>query len=352
VSYTPKFQLVLDELDKMASEKKPLSVLREFFRTKMVELGPKERLNNHYKIRPKRAIPGERSRYVSFRFNKVQDNYWTNRTHRDSILKMRQVGTTTLSCIMGLDMCLFNHGHNACIMAHVLSNVKKYFRITKNAFTQFQKDWGHLYPVHNTVDNVSELHIGETGSIMMVATETKGLTLDFLHIAEAAFVEDDRIQESIESVPLTGYVILESTPDGAAGMFYDIWDAYLKQDADSLYTCHFYEWWEHYPEAEDKEVIDYYKHKLKKDKNFSLTDKEENLQRKYNLTEDHIVFRRLKISEAGGSESEFFRKYPEDPITCFLSGANSVFSADVVRHLWINSTEPAFKGDIIVSNEN
>ena len=343
MSFTPAFQNILDTIDQMASKGEPISVLREYFRSALIEIGPKERLNNLYKVRPKRAIPGERSRYVSFRMNDVQDHYWENRTNRDSVLKMRQIGLTTLSCIIGLDMCLFNDGTNACIMAHVLPNVKKYFRITKNAFIQFQKDWGELYPVTNTVDNVSELHIAETGSIMMVATETKGLTLDFLHIAEAAFVENSRIEESIESVPLSGHVVMESTPDGASGIFYEHWNSFLTNPESSLFTCHFYPWWWHYPETED---IPY----LKRPKEFNPTDKESELINKYKLNPDHIIWRRNKISESGNNESEFLKKYPEDPITCFLSGSHSVFDADITRSLWINAKDASFKGDLRISS--
>jgi len=344
MSFTPKFKKVLDELDTMAARKEPIDVLRAFFRDKMIELGPKERINNLYKIRPKRAVPGERSRYISFRMNKVQDHYFDNRQNRDSVLKMRQIGLTTLSCIIGLDMCLFNMGNNACIMAHVLPNVRKYFRITKNAFIQFQKDWGTLYPVTNTVDNVAELHIGETGSIMMVATETKGLTLDFLHIAEAAFVPNSRIEESIESVPLSGHVIMESTPDGASGIFYDHWSSFLTDPESSLFECHFYPWWWHYPEKQD---IPY----LKRPRVFVATEQEEELMKKYELTDDHIIWRRNKISESGNNESEFLKKYPEDPITCFLSGAHSVFDSDTTRSLWINAHDPAFRGDLRIATK-
>lgn len=343
MSFTPKFQEVLDRIDELAAHKEPISVIRDYFREAMISLGPLERINNLYKVRPKRAVPGERARYVSFRMNPVQQHYWENRTNRDSVLKMRQVGLTTLSCLIGLDQCLFSLGTNACIMAHVLPNVKKYFRITKNAFNQFSNDWGDLYPVTNTVDNVSELHIAETGSIMMVATETKGLTLDFLHIAEAAFVEDSRIEESIESVPLSGHVVMESTPDGASGIFYEHWNSFLTSPDSSLFTCHFYPWWWQYPEKED---IPY----LKRPKELVLTDKEEHLKDKYELNDNHIIWRRNKISESGNSEAEFLKKYPEDPITCFLSGAHSVFDSDVVRTLWMNSVDAPFKGDLRISS--
>jgi len=339
LSYTPKFEKFLKELNEMASKKEPVLVLRDFFEKGMIKLGAKERINNLYKVRPKRAIPGQRSRYVSFRMNKMQDYYYDHRTHRDSILKMRQGGTTTLSCVMALDLCLFGLGMNAAIMAEVLPNVKKYFRITKNAFNQFQKDWGEFYPVHNSIDNAFELLIAETGSLLMVCTETKGLTLDFLHIAEAAFVQEKRIQESIESVPLSGHIVLESTPDGASGLFFKYWDSFLKNPDKAMFTGHFFPWWWIYPEEEDISC-------MRRPKTFVLTDKEDDLMKINDLDEDHILFRRLKISEAGDSEAEFLKKYPEDPVTCFLSGASSIFSAELVRNLWMNSTDPAFKGDL------
>ena len=342
MSFTLKFQAVIDELNRLSTKGEPIEVLRDYFREQMVAIGPKERINNLYKVRPKRAVPGERTRYVSFRMNKMQEDLWEHLTNRDSVLKMRQGGLTTFSCIIALDMCLWNMGNNACIMAHVLPNVKKYFRITKNAFTQFQKDWGELYPVHNTVDNVSELHIAETGSILMVATETKGLTLDFLHIAEAAFVEDARIEESIESVPLSGHVIMESTADGASGIFYGHWNTFLTDPEKALFECHFYPWWWLYPEEED---VPY----LKRPKELVLDEIEENLKNKNDLSEDQIIFRRNKIAESG-SEGEFTKKYPEDPITCFLSGAHSVFDADTVRTFWMNSKDASFRGDLRISN--
>jgi len=343
MAFTPIFQKILDEIDSMVAQQQPISALRDYFREQMIAIGPYERLNNLYKIRPKRAIPGERSRYLSFRMNEVQDHYFKNRTNRDSVLKMRQIGLTTLSCLIGLDMCLWNMGNNACIMAHVLPNVKKYFRITKNAFQQFIKDWGSLYPVSNLVDNVTELHIDQTGSIMMVATETKGLTLDFLHFAEAAFIPDSRIEESLESVPLSGHVIMESTPDGASGIFYEHWSNYLTDPESSLFTCHFFPWWWQYPERED---IPFLKHP----KVFAPTEEEETLMNKEDLKQNHIVWRRNKVSESGNNESEFLKKYPEDPITCFLSGAHSVFDAEIVRGLWINAHEAAFRGDLTIAS--
>lgn len=340
MGFTPKFQEFSSKLQSLIDSKATTEYLRSFFQEQCIEMGSYERLNNLYRIRPKRPIPGEVSRYQFFTMNKMQDDFWKNKTTRDLILKMRQGGVTTLSCLVALDKALWEPGTTSAIMAHVRDNVKKFFRITKSAFQQFQKDWGDFHPVTNSRDNVSELAIKETGSELIVCTESKGLTLDFLHISEACFVEDSRISESIESVPLTSHIIMETTPDIASGMFYDLWDLWLKGEP-CLYTGHFYPWWFHYPEEEDLA-------QLRATSNFKLTDSEAILLKENNLTPEHIMWRRLKVSESGGSEAEFMRKYPEDPKTCFLSGSSSVFSAEVLHALWKLERLPAFTGDLVI----
>lgn len=338
MSFTPTFQAILTECERLDQSKAPKSKIREYFQTSVSQLSPFERINNLYRIRPKRPVVGQSSRLVFFSANTIQSTFWQSHTNRDLILKMRQGGVTTFSCLVALDLCLWSHGINAAIMAHVRDNVQKFFRITKTAFTQFQKDWGDLYPVHNAIDNVSELQIAETGSFLSVCTEAKGLTLDFLHISEAAFIDDARISESLEAVPLSGWVIMETTPDTASGYFYDLWDSGSQGNLAS-FKNHFFPWWFQYPEAEDYP-------KLKALPTFSYTDREEALIKQHNLTREHILWRRLKISEAGGDEGEFMRKYPEDPMTCFLSGSRSVFNADILTSLWKQERPPAFIGDL------
>ena len=340
MSYTPKFQEVLDKCTALLEQSRGVATpeIQEFFKESIRNLGPYERINNLYRIRPKRPVPGERSRLQFFKFNKSQEYIWKNRSNRDLILKPRQAGITTMSCIRALDRCLWEDGINTAIMAHVLPNVRIYFRIIKTAFRAFQTDWGSIYPVTNIVDNVNELALKETGSTLRVCVETKGLTLDFLHISEACFVEDARISESLESVPLTGEVVMESTPNTASGMFYEIWDMWSRGEA-STFKGIFFPWWVSYPEEEDLPH-------LKPNGKFTYTDKELLLVEQHDLTPEHILWRRLKLSEAGGDEGEFNRKYPEDPQTCFLSGSNSVFPPQILASLYKLQRLPAFVGEL------
>lgn len=310
--------------------------IQEFFKHSVKNLGPIERMQNMYRIRPKRAVVGETSRLQQMKPNRMQVDYLRKRTNRDLILKMRQGGVTTLSCIQATDSGVWEDSFQSAIMAHILPNVKGFLRIIKAAFNAYKADWGSLHEVTPIIDNVNELGIKETGSNIRVCTDAKGLTLDFLHISEACFVEDDRISEAVEAVPLTGQVIMESTPNIAAGMFYDMWSLRLKGEY-CPYKDHFYPWWWHYPEEQDLEF-------LRAEDNFNYTDKEEVLIKAHNLTQKHILWRRMKIAEAGSDEAEFLRKYPEDPSTCFLYGSHSVFSIDALAHMFRSEKSPAFTG--------
>lgn len=342
MSYTPAFQKLLDQCNEMhIGGSHPEDISQHFFEG-CQKLGQYERLNNLYRIRPKRPILGQTSRFQFFLMNKLQDTFMQNRTNRDLILKMRQGGVTTLSCLIALDMALFNYNVHTAIMAHVRDNVKKFFRVIKQAYSQFERDWGHLYPTMKELDNANELKLQPTGSELVVCTETKGLTLDFLHISEACFVEDDRISESVESVPMSGWVIMESTPNTASGLFYDIWmeNENGKQGA---YKNHFFPWWFQYPEEKDLEYFDL-------SNRLALTDEEKMLCKDYELEDKHILWRRMKISESGNDRAEFLRKYPEDPMTCFLSGSQSVFPAKILQNLFRKSVDPSFTGDLILNN--
>lgn len=95
MSYTPKFAASLKKIEEATQLGASDGEVQNLFQTEMQALGPYERLNNLYRIRPKRPIPGEPSRMQFFRMNKMQDHYWRNRTNRDLILKMRQGGVTT-----------------------------------------------------------------------------------------------------------------------------------------------------------------------------------------------------------------------------------------------------------------
>jgi hypothetical protein len=105
-------------------------------------------------------------------------------------------------------------------------------------------------------------------------------------------------------------VVLESTPNGAQGYFYDTcMEAYR---GEGVWTLHFYAWWW----DED------YRLPLDEGETLTYTDEESVLVQAHDLTPEQIKWRRSKQKEL---KSKFPQEYPEDPLTCFLTSGNSYF---------------------------
>jgi hypothetical protein len=102
-------------------------------------------------------------------------------------------------------------------------------------------------------------------------------------------------------------IILESTPNGMAGWFYERCMEAL--DGDSIWTLHFFPWWYDDEYRLDGEAI-------------TLTDEERILAEAHGLDEAQIRWRRVKIKELPHT---FKQEYPEDPYSCFLASGNSYF---------------------------
>jgi hypothetical protein len=70
----------------------------------------------------------------------------------------------------------------------------------------------------------------------------RGLTIHNLHCSEVArwLREPEEALASLRAaVPVDGDIILESTPNGAAGVFYEEW----QRATETGYTRHFFPWW-------------------------------------------------------------------------------------------------------------
>jgi hypothetical protein len=247
--FTPKFQeayeRVLQISEKEGTEKASLA-----FRDEMLALGHEERIKNLYRIvdklsnKPKFFIP-----------NKPQLDYLQSKSRRDIILKIRQVGFTTLSGVRGLDYALWESNMKCGILAHLQGTVQTIFQdLVKFSYTWFKRDWGHLYNPTEKASSATELAFKDDGlgrvldSSMRVMFDFRGKTINFLHVSEASRVSNDRLLGSLQGVPANGEVVLESTPKGQAGSFYFWWQEFEKDSLSSPYKGHFISWFSFYPE--------------------------------------------------------------------------------------------------------
>jgi hypothetical protein len=251
---------------------------------------------------------------VPLLFNPAQDDYYRHLTHRDLILKPRQVGFTTFNCARFLADTLLHGNTYSAIVAHNIESTETIFEIVTFLWNRLPEWWhinhppsraskGELYwPTLN-----SRFYVGTSGSL----TFGRGQTINNLLCSEVAHWR--RAQEALASlfaaVPLTGTVVLESTPNGVGNYFYDLWQEARRGESD--FASHFYVWWEDPT------------YRLVGDPLGVLTSEEQDLVRRYGLDDKQIRWRRRMQRE---HRTQFAQEFPEDAQSCFLANGGCCFS--------------------------
>jgi hypothetical protein len=311
------------------------------FRDGMLKIGHIERVRNLYRVRDKLT-----SAALFFQPNAPQEAYLAGRKGRDLILKTRQVGFTTMSGVRGLDLALWEQNKSCGIMAHQQNFVTTIFEdIVKFSYEHFLADWGHLYKPVEKSDSKTALMFESDGlgrrldSSMRVMFDFRGKTPNFLHVSEAAFItEPKRLTGSLNSVPVNGEVILESTPNGMGGFFYDQWQHWKNMGTLAPYKGFFVPWWQFYPEEP---------HNWTLPEGTILNPYERDLIDK-GLTEAHIAWRRWCIVANCNNDPDVFEnEYPTNDIDCFISGEAMVFPAGLIKSQQKNTRPPSKQGFLL-----
>lgn len=283
-------------------------------------LDPQWRLESLY------YIVDKKSNRKLFSPNTIQQRINKIDSKRKMILKSRQVGVSTNELLKQLDFVLFNKNVTACIMAHEQDAIEKLFRIPRRAY-EFMNP--ALKPkIHKGGGSKYEMYFPEINSRIFCDLESRSNTINWLHISERAFIEDeDRILATIETVPFdTGIITIETTPKGM-NSFYDEW-----MDTNTNYTKLFFPWYLH-NEYKIKN------HELTKSQ---LTDNELRLidyaRSKYQveISLDQIAYRRFKQKDS----KLFKQEYPEDDASCFLTSGENPFNLEIIKSLYDKAPEP------------
>jgi len=342
--YTPKFQIAFEEVKKIAEEK-GIAAGRVAFRDAMLALGHEERIKNLYRVQDKLS-----KKAIFFKPNGPQQQYLKTKGSRNTVLKCRQVGFTTLNCIRGLDYAIWEPNSRSGILCHKLGTVKTIFNdITKFSYNWFIRDWGRFYKPEQKADSATALSFSHDGlgrpleSSILVMHDFRGKTLHFLHVSEAARVDDDRLIGSVNGVPDNGEVTLESTAAGQAGEFYRLWQMWKSKGKLAPYRGFFVPWYQHYPEDIDK-------WDMPEAANWTAREYELLESYKGKITPAHLLWRRWCIdAKCNGDEEKFENEYPTNDQDCFLANAASVFPHSILRMQQRNVRDPAFVGHTSVN---
>jgi len=181
---------------------------------------PKWRLNNLY------WIVNKQGQKVKFQLNWAQEYLYSNVWYCNVILKARQLGISTLICMLFLDRCLFNDNLSAGIIAHTLEDAQQIFRRVKFAYDNLPTQLREIKTAENDTTNMLKF---ANGSSLRVGTSLRSSTFQYLHISEFGKIcakYPDKAQEiitgSLNTVEAGQYIFIESTAEGRDGYFYDI----------------------------------------------------------------------------------------------------------------------------------
>lgn len=218
---------------------------------------PQWRLSHLYKI----IIKGddededENVTVIHFRANAAQRRFMARLWHRNIIIKCRQLGFTTLICILWLDHALFKANQSCAIVAQDMPTAKKIFR-NKVLFAYKNLPPSILAMFPTTSMSADEILFAHNNSSIQVSTSVRGGTIHRLLVSEygkicAKYPEKAvEVQEgSLPAVPSTGISVIESTAEGQEGDFYDktMKSMALHESGKPLgikdFRFHFYAWW-------------------------------------------------------------------------------------------------------------
>jgi hypothetical protein len=219
-----------------------------------------------YKIMVKKSDDEDGS-VMPFVPNKAQRRLMRRLWNRNIILKARQLGMTTLVCILWLDHALFNANQRCGIVAQDREAAETIFRDkVQFAYNNLPEFLRTLMPLAR--DAAAELLFAHNNSSVRVATSMRSGTIHRLHVSEYGKIcakYPDKAKEvatgSLPAVPMSGIVIIESTAEGQEGDFYKKTKRALEQHEQATvltekdFRMHFYAWWQEPGYAMDTPVI-------------------------------------------------------------------------------------------------
>lgn len=208
-------------------------------------------------------IVDKQAQVVPFRMNVQQREFVRRLWYRNLILKARQLGFSTLMQIIHLDQAWWNPNHNGVVIADTLPNASKLFGKIEFAYARLPDALREAYPIakREVGTLLSIAHTDDDGkpanSTISVSVSSRGGTVQLLHVSELGKIAlkfPQRAQEintgAIPSVPPDGVVVVESTAEGAFGLFWELCEPAIKrwhektQETRLDWRLHFFPWFD------------------------------------------------------------------------------------------------------------
>ena len=246
---------------------------------------------------------------------------------RAIILKARQQGISTYCAARVFWKTYFTPFSKSVVMAHDSATSDALFSMSRNIIDNMPDGFRPTLQKSNAKEilfdeNKSGYRLYTAGS----PEAGRGTTPTIAHLSEVGFwTHDEKILaglfQGISQAEGTE-VILESTANGASGEFWRLFQGALR--GENEYKAIFIPWF----------ATEEYRREAPE--NFERTLEEDELVEKYNLDNNQLYWRRLKIAEGG--ENKFQQEYPSNAEEAFIVSGNTVFDQEKLNDLV--ATEP------------
>lgn len=255
------------------------------------------------------------------KLNRAQKEYSQKCSKRNIVLKARQVGITTYIAARFFIQTITRPGTLTVQVAHTEESAQAIFNIVHRFWENLPNSRVRSGALIKSRSNIRQIVFPRLDSEYRVETADdkagRGMTIHNLHCSEVSRwprgVEDTLASLRAALVP-EGEIVLESTPNGAAGLFYEEW----QQAQENGYTTHFFPWW----------FENSYKEDVSKKPVGELTEEEKDLVAQHGLTPEQIAWRRTRWRIARGRAAE---EYAEDDVSCFLASGECVFDLEAIE---------------------
>lgn len=261
------------------------------------------------------------AKVVPFNLFKTQDLYSKEITLKNIVVKPRQVGMSTFHLGIMTAVSATTPNMNSLIITHRDDSTESMHETLKKNI-EWLNDF-HDMDIRLGRNNEDMMQLLPMDSWFFFGSGTapgvgRSRTIQMMLASELAHWPGENpgkeFSAMTESIPDGGLIFAESTPNGAAGPFYEIYN-----EPGNGYSKHFFPWF-----IEPSRRIRF------KDPNYQLelTSEEQLLVSLHNLDHEQIAWRRRKWKQMKSQGLYFPQEYPEDDVTCFIAGLKSAFPAE------------------------
>jgi len=261
------------------------------------------------------------------RANAAQRAFEQARGQQNIVLKARQMGVTTWVAGRFFLKTITACGVLTVQVAHTREAAEGIFRMVQRFWESLPEDMREG-PLRRSKANSGQMCFPELDSEFRVVSAGdesagRGLTVQYLHCSEVSRWPGDA-GATLAGLRATlapgGEMVMESTPNGAYGCFYEEWGRAASSDV----VQHFFPWW-----MEEAYVAAPVGGELRED--------EQSLVALHGLTRAQIGFRRgLEASYRGLRSQEF----AEDAESCFKATGECCFEVEAVERRLASVGEP------------